>query len=415
MTSESDSASGRPPPTIELKATEVEPPKPPQDTAPQDTAEATAKADTSAQEKSEPKAAAQSQSRPLFQSPLLLHGISAAIGAVAAAAVLVGLWLFGFTLAGDVVTSQTLPTEAALPHAANPEITARLDKIEHALAAPKPETPALPPAVGNRLSAVEMQAKLLGDSAAALSHRVDDIAASAQAAQKQAASAASSAASAAETAKSAGQGSVQPADLEALSNRIAALESAVKSLSQQIAQPANGADQAARLMVAAQALRTTVDSGAPYQAELKAVLALGAEQSAAAPLDAFAATGLPPRAPLAQQLATLVPALRQAAQPSSGETTFLDRLKANASRLVEITPAEPPPGNDPADVITRIDIDAGRGDIAAALKDIAVLPDQLKPLAADWAKKAQAREDAIAASRKIAADALASLSKAAAQ
>ena len=156
MTSESDSTSGRRPPTIELKATEVEPPKP-RDTAPQDTAEETAKADSSAQQTSEPKAAAQSQPR------LLLHGISAAIGAVAAAAVLIGLWLFGFTFARDTVTSQTLPTEAALPHAANPEITARLDKIEHALAAPKPETPALPPAVGNRLSAVEMQAKILGE------------------------------------------------------------------------------------------------------------------------------------------------------------------------------------------------------------------------------------------------------------
>jgi hypothetical protein len=397
MTSESDSTSGRPPPTIELKATEVESRKP-RDTAPPDSAEETVKADSSAQQTSDPKAAAPSQPR------LLLHGISAAIGAVAAAAVLIGLWLFGFTLARDTVT-----------HAASPEITARLDKIEHALAAPKPETPALPPAVGNRLSAVEMQAKLLGDSAAALSHRVDDIAASAQAAQKQAASAASSAASAAEAAKSAGQTSTQPADLEALTNRIAALESAVKSLSEQIAHPAAGEDRAARLMVAAQALRTTVEAGAPYQAELKAALALGADKSAAAPLDAFASTGVPPRAALVRELTALMPALRQAGTPSPGETTFLDKLKANAWKLVEITPAEPPAGNDPTSVITRIEIDADRAEIGAALKDIASLPDQLKPLTADWAKKAQAREDAIAASRKIAADALAGLSTAAAQ
>jgi hypothetical protein len=391
MTSESDSTSGRPPPTIELKATEVEPPKP-RDTAPQDTAEATAKADADTQDPSEPntsepKSAAQSR------GSFLPHAISAAIGAVAAAAVLVGLWLAGFTVARDVV-SQALPTEATLPNATNTEVAARLDKIERALAAPKPEAPAIPTALANRLAAVEMQAKMLGDSSAALNHRLDDIAAAAQAAQKQATSAA---AAAADAAKSAGQTSTQPADLEALTNRIAALESAVKSLSEQIAHPAAGDDRAARLMIAAQALRTTVEAGAPYGAELKAVLALGADKSATTPLDAFAPTGVPPRAALVRELTALVPALRQAAAPSPGETTFLGKLKANAWKL------------------TRIEIDADRAEISAALKDIAALPDQLKPLTADWAKKAQAREDAIAASRKVAADALAGLSTAAAQ
>jgi hypothetical protein len=335
----------------------------------------------------------------------LLHGISAAIGAAAAAAVLVGLWLAGFTAAGDVV-SRDLPANAP-----NTEISARLDKIERTLAA-KPETAAIPPALANRLAAVEMQAKMLGDSSAALNHRVDDATAVAQAAQKQATSAASAAADAAKTA---GQTSTQPADLEALTNRIAALETAVKSLSEKVAHPAASTDQPARLMLAVQALRNSVESGAPYQAELKAVQALGAAPSTSAPLDALAATGVPPREALTRELAALVPALRQAANPPSNDATFLDKLKANALRLVEITPVERPPGNDPASVITRIEIDANRGDIGAALKDIAALPDQLKPLAADWAKKAQAREDAITASRNITAAALAGLNKAAAQ
>jgi hypothetical protein len=411
MTNESDSTSGRRPPTIELTATEVEKPKAPPDTA---AAEKTAKTD-----KPEPKTTAKAATpetsgpkpAPESQGRWLVHAISAAIGAVAAAAILIGLWLAGFTLARDVVTAQTEGPQAVVPIAASSDITARLDKIEHALAAPRPETPAIPPALANRLSAVEMQAKMLGDSAATLNHRVDDIAATAQAAQKQAISAAS----AADAAKSTGQTSVQPADLEKLASRIAALESAVKSLSEQAAHPASATDQAVRLTVAAQALRTAVASGAPYQAELKAVLALGAEQSTAAPLDAFAATGVPARDMLARELAALMPGLRQAAGSSSSETTFLGKLKANAEKLVEFTPAEPPPGNDPAAVITRLDIDADRADIGAALSDIAALPDHAKSLAADWAKKAQAREVAIAASRSIAADALSSLSKPAAQ
>ncbi len=221
--------------------------------------------------------------------------------------------------------------------------------------------------------------------------------------------------SAAETAKTAGQGGVQPADLDALTSRIAALESAVKTLSEQVAHATTGADQAARLTVAAEALRAAVERGAPYQAELKAVQQLGADQSATAPLAPFAATGLPHADALTHELAALVPALRQVADTSSGDTTFLGKLKANVQNLVEFTPAQPPPGNDPASVITRIDIDADRGDIDGALNDIAALPDRAKALTADWAKRAQAREAAIAASRNISADALAALSKPAAQ
>jgi hypothetical protein len=107
--------------------------------------------------------------------------------------------------------------------------------------------------------------------------------------------------------------------------------------------------------------------------------------------------------------------LRQAADTSSGDTTFLGKFKAYMQNLVDFTPAEPPPGNDPAAVATRIDMDADRGDIGSALNDIAALPDRAKALTAEWAKRAQARETAIAASRNISADALAALSKPAAQ
>jgi hypothetical protein len=403
MTSESDSTSGQRPPTIELTATEVEQPKAPR-TAKADTPNQQESAENGAtQEAPNPKPAAKPEGR------LLAHVISAVIGAIAATAVLVGLWLTGFMLARDVVTEVTAPDLRA--NRFNADMSARLDKIERAVQAPRPETATVPPALGNRLTAVELQAKMLGDTLAALNRRADDIAATAETAQKQAASAASTA----DAAKNAGQTGVQRTDLDAVASRIMALESAVKALSDAVAHPTTGADQAARLTVAAEALRAAVERGAPYQAELKAVRALGADQSATAPLEPFAASGVPRAEVLTQELATLVPALQQAADASSGDKTFLSKLEANAKQLVRITPVDAPPGNDPSSVITRIDIDATRADIAAALTDIAALPDAAKPLAADWVKKAQARNDAIAASGKIAADALAALSKPAAQ
>ena len=258
------------------------------------------------------------------------------------------------------------------------------------------------------MAAAEAATKSLSDSLAALTRRVDDVAAAAQTALAQA----KSASTAADAAKSAAQAGVARSDLDALAARIAALESTVKTLADDIKhETATADDRPARLAVAAEALRATVERGAPYQAELAAAKSLGADPSATAPLAAFAASGVPGAAALGRELAGLVPALQQAAEPAANNSSFLSRLESNAQHLVRITPVDAPPGDDPASVVTRINVDAAHADIAAALADIAKLPDAAKPLAAAWVEKAQARNAAMAASRKLAADALAALSK----
>ena len=139
----------------------------------------------------------------------------------------------------------------------------------------------------SRLAAAEAATKSLSDSLAALTRRVDDVAAAAQSALAQA----KSASTAADAAKSAAQAGVARSDLDALAARIAALESAVKTLADDIKhETATADDRAARLTVAAEALRAAVERGAPYQAELAAVKSLGADQSATAPLEPFAAS-----------------------------------------------------------------------------------------------------------------------------
>ena len=192
------------------------------------------------------------------------------------------------------------------------------------------------------------QTKSLSDSLAALTRRIDDVAAAAQNALAQA----KSASTAADAAKSAAQAGVTRSDLDALAARIAPLESTVKTLADAIKhETATADDRAARLAVAAEALRAAVERGAPYQAELAAVKSLGADQSATAPLEPFAAAGVPSAAALAHELASLTPALRQAAEPASSNNSFLGRLESNAQRLVRITPVDAPPGDDPASVV----------------------------------------------------------------
>jgi hypothetical protein len=289
-------------------------------------------------------------------------------------------------------------------------IAARLDKIEHAIQAPRPEA-----ALGSRLTAAEAQGKSLGDSLAALTRRIDDIATASQSAAKQA-DAATAAADAAKSATTiAAQKGAQRSDLDALASRIAALESAGKALADSEARQASSADdKPARLAIAAEGLRAAVERGAPFQAELSAAQSLGADHDAAAPLEPFAASGVPSAAALGHDLAALTPALERAADRPPGDATFLGRLEANAQKLVRVTPLEAPAGSDPSAIVARIAIDAARADIANALVDIAALPDGAKPLTADWVRKALARDAAIMASRKIAADAVAALSRPAA-
>jgi hypothetical protein len=409
MTNEPDNKPGRRPPTIELTATEG--------------GNQASKTDAATAKPGSGSTAADSSSNPPIppkrRFPL---SVIAAAGLVAAIAILAGLWKAGLlplpqTSAATAPAGAPTPT-AALKNPSDAALVARLDKIEQRL-----QTQQSDPALAKRLAAAEAQAKSLADSLAALSGRFDKVAAASDRADK-AADAAQATAAAAKSAsedaskraasQNTGQDAVQRADLDALSNRIAALETATKNLSDDAARHASG-DKAARLTIAAQALRAAVEHGAPYQAELAAVKSLGADQSATAPLEPFAADGIASADALGYELAALIPALRRASDTSPGENTFIGRLEANAQRLVRVTPVDAPAGNNPAAVVTRIDIDAAHADIAGALADIALLPEQAKPLADDWVKKAQARNAALAVSRAIAADALAALAKPAAQ
>jgi hypothetical protein len=413
MTSEPDSKPDRRPPTIELKATEV-------GTAPSAaSASPSASADTRA---SKPAGEHVAAGDPAGKSPgqnsggrLKSHAVSAGIGAIAMAAIVCALWIKGFVPSREAAA----PAAAIAPVATAPVATAPVATTSTSATAPvtaAADAAAPDPALGNRMMAQEAQTKSFVDKLAALNHRVDDVGAASQDAAKSATQSAGAAQAAADAAKSAGQSGVQHTDIDALAARIAALESAVKTLSEAAAHPATAAnDQAARLTIAAEALRAAVERNAPYQAELAAVQSLGVDQKATAPLAPYAASGLPSAVALAQELTALTPALASAANTASGETGFLGRLEDNAQKLVRITPVDAPVGNDPSAVIARITIDAAHADIAAALSDLAALPDSAKPLAADWVKKAQARDAAIAASRQIATDALAALSKPAAQ
>jgi len=309
--SEPDNTPRRRPPTIDLTAKEVETGE--TGSAPGDAATG-AKARNTAEQRD--------RSFHIGSS-----AIGVAIGMVIAAAVVAGLWIGGFAPWHETSTGPVVP---AANHAPNDEISARLDKIQQALQPHSTED-----GLAARLTSAEAQDKSLGESLAALARRVDEIAAASQSALSEAKAAAASAGEA----KKSADASVKRGDLDALSERIAALESAIKSLGA-AQRGASADDSAARATIAAEALRAAAERGGPYQAELAAVQSFGADKEAVAALAPFAVGGIPGAATLARELAALIPALRHAVDAANNDSeSWLGRLETRAQRL-EQTPQE---------------------------------------------------------------------------
>jgi hypothetical protein len=385
----SDTSAGRarPGPTIDLKAKEISSASAPEaDKAKAGKAEHHAKTGAAQTEgPPPPPPGGGSRRAPIWPLPLVV-----AVGA--------GLPLFGLGWwLGDNVTGRTVQAVAPSPAPVPPEIVARLDKIEAALAKPPAADPAL---------------RAMADSVAALGRRLDDLARTANEARSRADAAATSA-EAAQKAAGASPAGVAQADLDALSKRIAALEQATTNKDSALAERISGEaeDKAGRLAVVASVLRNAVERGNPYVAELAAAKRLAPDDALLAPLEAFATTGIPSERALARELSSLAqPMIKLVGEPAQ-PTGVLEKLQASAERLIRIRPVGDIPGDEPPAVVSRIELKATRTDIEGALQELAKLPPKIRAPAEDWIRKATGREAAVAASRQFAHDALAALGK----
>ncbi len=348
-------------------------------------------------------------------APVASLGMAAGAGAVAIVLVLLALWLKGWLPLGgggvaaadkriaalEQQVSELRGAQTAQPAANDDALAARVGKIEAALAK-------LPPndtGVAAKLAAADNAMKSLGLALTALSHRTDDASADAAAARKAADAAVKAVGdlqASMQQAAASNANTVPRADIEALDRRVAALETQVKATHEALTK-SSGNDNAARLALSAAVLRDAVAVGAPYADELAAVRALGGDAKALEPLAAFAATGAPTAQTLAHDLSALGPQMQKiaGAPPPSGD--FLAKLEANASRLVRVRPVSAPKGDEPSAVLARLEVDAANNDIAAALTDLAELPEKVRAPASAWLTQAQARQAALAAARQYAA------------
>jgi hypothetical protein len=328
------------------------------------------------------------------------HIGAGAVGAALVGAALVVLWLTGLLTPpdnrADAGKAQIAEFGSRLSEVSDRSrdtsgkmtaLASRMTKLEQTAGAPPAPGAGVDPRLADRLAATEKMAKSLAGEVAELRRRADENAEGAQGAAR----------------------STERQDLDGLSNRLAKLEAAAQDeLARQNATLASA--RAMRYMVAAFALRSAVDEGLPFKNELSIVKSLAPASIDLALLQGFAETGVPRIQALGRELIDLAPAMLRAAGAAPKEG-LLERLQANAERLVRIRRIEESPGDDPVAIIGRIEIKAGRPDIVDTLAEFAKLPPAVREPAEGWIKKAQSRQDAINLSHSLQADALKALGR----
>jgi hypothetical protein len=388
---------GRPkrePPTIDLEATEVSS----ETKSPAESSAAEASSETpsepSPEPPHEPRPEAPSVSpvdapAPRPVSPWIIAPVSGAV----AAALVIGV---GSMLGWPAIQPASAPPAPQLSSAVD-ALTARVAGLEPKVGKPVPD-----PAAAARTEALEKTVAALRTELAATRAQGEKLA------------------SAVNDVKSAprSDGAASP-DMSGLDERIAKIESQMRSQSAEIAQqgskladakPAD--DMALRRLVSAALLDVQVRIGEPFPATLAATKALTPNPDVLKPLDAFAEKGVPNAGRLSSELLALVPKLSPAAQPSTATTGtgIVERLQAGAAKLVKIERTDTA-GTDRGAVVARVTAAALRNDFNEARRELKTLEPDDRAAAQSWLERADARDAALAASRQFAADAMAALAK----
>jgi hypothetical protein len=319
------------------------------------------------------------------------------------------------------LTSLESAEAATARQVANPEGAKKLDdlaaRVSHIETAPPPASASAADAaalktLATRIAAIEAAVKPIAEHLTEIEHQSADNAKAALEANTRAETVAKAMADVqrvdADQEKSQ-QGT--RTEVAALVGRLAAVETQLKQVGDQVAEAAvPKPDEALRYALIAAGLRSALERGEPFTAELAAARTAGIDPALLTQLAPLASTGIPNVQELFRELGGLIPEmLKVTAPPAAQEGGYLDRLQAHAERLVRIRPVGDGSGDDPATVIGRIERDMARRDLAAVFAELDKLPAPAQAVAEAWRKKALARQTAGAASAKLVAASFAKL------
>ncbi|MCA1369003.1 COG4223 family protein [Bradyrhizobium sp. BRP14] len=169
----------------------------------------------------------------------------------------------------------------------------------------------------------------------------------------------------------------------------AELSGRIDQAEQKLAEPVNDIEMARA--VAVTALKTAIDRGGPFLAELDALRSIAPEDAAVKDLAEVAATGVATRKELRETFPATADAMLDALnQPDPNEGIFA-RLISSAMSGIRVRPIGSVEGDTPEAVIARIEDKLNNGDLKGASLEWAGLPEPAKAAGLDFKDKLDRR------------------------
>lgn len=189
-----------------------------------------------------------------------------------------------------------------------------------------------------------------------------------------------------------------------LANRLAAVEQLVSGLSGKV--DAQTAQPKIALAIASAALKSAIERGAPFAAELETFAAIAPASPQMDALRARAAAGVPSRADIAKAFPASANAMVAAANPVAEDAGFFQRLLGSAESVVKVRPVGEVPGDEPGARVARMEVAVNAGDYAKALAEFDALPDAVKVAGASVVDQIRVRAEVEAQVDQLIAEAM---------
>ncbi|WP_438751493.1 COG4223 family protein [Pararhizobium sp. O133] len=136
--------------------------------------------------------------------------------------------------------------------------------------------------------------------------------------------------------------------------------------------------------IAVTALKTAIDRGGPFLAELDALKSIAATDPAVTGLAKDAAIGVAPRADLTRDFSATADAMLEATEHNDPNQGVFSRLMDSASSAIRVRPVGSVEGEGPEAVIARIEDKLVNGDLKSASLEWDALPEPAKTAGADF-------------------------------
>lgn len=152
-----------------------------------------------------------------------------------------------------------------------------------------------------------------------------------------------------------------------------------------------GPEQQAARAVAAAALKSAVDRGGSFEAELQTYQTVAGDDPAIASLQPFAAKGVLSRIELQRQVSSVADSMVEAVAQPDPDQGLAARLYTSALSVVKVRKVGDVTGNTPEDIVARFEDRLRSGDFAAASREWETLSDAAKTVSQSFKQELDAR------------------------